>query len=121
MVPVVDDSEIMTYLQADLRPEVMHFPDYLLMEGYELNQHGMIPGTRLIGVEMKTEFPLRAVRSAFNDIFRAYGWRTDGVEIGGLSFRLLAHLDDAFLEIRAVQGLNETQVFVLYTPPKQVN
>lgn len=115
--PVVVESEAMTYLEAGLRPETLLFPEYLLMVGYELNQHGWIPKTGLVGVGMKTEAPLKKVRESFSDILQAYGWTTEGVDIGSQSFRMMARLRGEALEIRAVQGRGPTQIFILYTPP----
>lgn len=119
--PVVDAAESMTFLEAGLRPEVLLFPDYMLMEDFELSQHGRIPETRLIGAGMRTKLGLRLVRNRFSDELLAQGWTVDKVEIGKQSFRLMAKNKGAEVEIRAVQGTGPTQVFLLYLPePKPV-
>jgi hypothetical protein len=114
--PVVIQSEAMTYLESGLRPEVLLFPEYLLMEGYELHQHGRIPETPWIGGGMKTGFSLKTVRSQIGDLLAAMGWSIDKVEMGRQSFRLMSTKLDRTLEIRAVQGSGPTQIFILYNP-----
>jgi hypothetical protein len=114
--PVVNVDEAMTYLEEGLRPEVLLFPEYLLMEDFELSQHGRIPESVLVGAGMKTKLGLRTVRNRFSDALASNGWKTGKVEIGKQSFRLLASLRDEEIEIRAVQGTGATQVFLLYKP-----
>jgi hypothetical protein len=119
--PVVDPSETMTFLGAGLRTELLLFPEYLLMGDFELNQHGRIPGTRLVGAGMKSSLGLRVVRTRFSDALDSKGWKTDRMEIGKQSFRLVASLKDEEIEIRAVQGGGATEVFVLYQPHLEPN
>ena len=112
--PIVDKAETMIFLGADLRPEELLFPDYLLMEGFELDQHGRIPETTLIGADMESSLGLMQVRRLFDDLLVTQGWSIDGVEIGTHYFRILAASDVGELEIRAVQGSGPTHVFILY-------
>ncbi len=114
--PVIVESESMTYLESGLRPEVLLFPEYLLMEDFELHQHGRIPGTPWVGGGMTTSLPLARVRSQLSDLLVAMGWSIDKVEMGNQSFRLMGTRLDRTLEIRAVQGTGATQIFVLYNP-----
>ena len=114
--PVVDPRSTMLFLQAGLRPEKPLFPEYLLLEGIELEQHGRIPTTSLIGAGMKTDLNLSDVRSAFMHQLAPKGWRIGDMEVGRHFFRFEAALDGRFLEIRAVQGSGQTHVFLLYKP-----
>lgn len=113
---LVDTDESMEFLEPGLKPEVILFPDYLLMEDFELNQHGGIRESSLVGGGLKTALGLKAVRRRFNDALVSHGWTIDTIEIGKSSFRLKASLKGEFLEIRAVQGSGPTQVFLLYQP-----
>jgi hypothetical protein len=97
-------------------PPVVLFPDYFLMEGFRLNDHGRIPGTLLIGADMTVTQELRAVRSLINDQLSRHEWTTDKMEIGRQYFRILASQAGEEIEIRAVQGTGPTQVFLLYRP-----
>lgn len=115
--PVVAKDEVLTFLDGGIRPEVLLFPEYLLMEDFELSQHGRIPGTTLIGADMKSDVGLGETRRRYTDLLASMGWKTDRVEIGKQSFRmLLSKKREGEVEIRAVQGSGATQVFLLYTP-----
>ena len=117
--PVVLAEESMEFLEPGLRPEVLLFPDYFLMEDFELKQHGKIPGSPLIGGGLKTPLALTVVRSRFNDALATHEWEIDTVEIGKNSFRIKASFNGEALEVRAVQGAGPTQVFLLYHPPQE--
>lgn len=117
--PVVEDADALLYLEQGLRPEALLFPEYLFMEGFELDQHGRIVDSNLIGVDMKTKLPLSTVLSRFNDLLASKGWDVTKTEIGRQSFRIMAGLRGETLEIRAVQGTGATQVFALYQPAIQ--
>jgi len=97
------------------RPTAL-FPDCFFMEGSELNDQGLIPGSGLIGGDMTMEMDLSAVRSWYNDQLSAHAWTTDKMEIGRQYFRVLASHAGEEIEIRAVQGTGPTQVFILYRP-----
>ncbi|QBG46323.1 hypothetical protein EGM51_02495 [Verrucomicrobia bacterium S94] len=114
--PVVDPAEAMEFLEPGLRPEVLLFPEYMLMEEYELNQHGRIPETNLIGAGLRANLSLTTVRKAYSDVLDSKGWNVSGMEIGKQFFRLMARLKDQEVEIRAVQGQGPTEVFILYNP-----
>ncbi len=114
--PVVLSEESMVFLEPGLRPEVLLFPDYLLMEDFELNQHGIIPESDLVGAGMRTILDLKIAMRRFNDALDAHGWKTEKTELGNKSFRTLASTADEFIEIRAVQGNEITQVFILFRP-----
>lgn len=117
--PAVADADAMLYLEPGLRPETLLFPEYLLMEGFELDQHGRIPESRLVGAGMKSKLPLGTVLRRFNDVLASKGWSVTQAEMGHQSFRLMAAQKGETLEIRAVQGSGATQVFVLYQPAVQ--
>lgn len=114
--PVVDPAAAMEFLEPGLRPEVLLFPEYMLMEEYELNQHGRIPETELIGAGLRTKLSLATVRKEYSDALDAEGWSTTSMEIDRQAFRLIARLNDQDVEIRAVQGTGVTEVFILYHP-----
>lgn len=114
--PVVDQKESMLFLDPDLIPEKLFFPDYFLMESFELHQHGCIPGSLWAGGDMKTPLGLNAVFSCFSDVLSARGWKIDKLEQEEQFFRLTASLEVAQVEIRAVQGNGPTHVFLLYWP-----
>ena len=103
--------------RPDGSQELILFPQYFLMEGYTLNDHGHIPNTRLIGAGFTADLDLATVRTQFSDLLHGYQWTTDRVEIGSQYFRILASHNDETVEIRAVQGISgATQIFLLYTP-----
>ncbi|WP_372805796.1 hypothetical protein [Pontiella sp.] len=107
----------MTFLEAGFRPEVLLFPEFLLMEDFELHQHGRIPETRLVAAGMNSSLGLASVRMRFSEALGEAGWSMGKVEMAKQSFRMLATLGVEELEIRAVQGGADTQVFLLYLPP----
>ena len=113
---VVDINESMAFLDSDLRPETVLFPEYLLMEDFELERHGRVPGSTLVGAGMKTVAGLNHAHRLLSDQLAAQGWETDKVEIEKQSFRIMASLNQQTIEIRAVQGTGPTQVFILYQP-----
>ena len=102
----------------DARPrQPVLFPEYFLMEGFELQDHGRIPRTDLIGAGMSVDLELSSVRSSFNDVLHEHQWDIDTMEIGRQSFRILASRKDESVEIRGVQGSSgPSHVFLLYTP-----
>ncbi len=114
---VVNDVDTMLYLDPELRTETLLFPEYLFMEGFELDQHGQIPHSTLIGVDMKNELDLKTVLRRFNQLLVTKGWILHRAEVEKRSFRLMAEMKDETLEIRAVQGTGPTHVFILYQPP----
>ncbi len=114
--PEVADADAMLYLAPGLRPEILLFPDYLFIEGIELDQHGRIPNSTLIGVDMKSALDLKTVLRRFNQVLVSRGWTIRKAEVETQSFRLMASLGHETLEIRAVQGAGPTQVFILYQP-----
>lgn len=117
---VVEDDESMIHLDAGLRPEILLFPEYLFMADFELDQHGRIPGSTVIGVDLKTKLDLETTLQRFNDILAAHGWNIAKEEVAGNSFRLLAAMKGESLEIRAVQGSGPTQIFILYSPSENI-
>jgi len=112
--PVVDAAETLTFLEPGLRPEILLFPDYLLMEDYQLFQHGWIPQTNLVGGGMRTRQDLATVLRQFDDVLASKFWKIDQMEMGRQSFRLMASLKGETLEIRVVQGTGPTQIFILF-------
>ena len=95
----------------------IRFPDYFLMEGFELHDHGRIPRTALIGAGMSVDLELSAVRAGFSDVLHENRWETETTEIGRQSFRIMASNASERVEIRGVQGTSgPTQIFLLYTP-----
>lgn len=115
-VAVVEDADAMLHLGGELRPEYLLFPEYLLMSDFELDQHGRIPGSTVVGADLKTKLDLETTRLRFNDMLASQGWNITQEEAEERSFRLLAAMNGESLEIRAVQGSGPTQVFVLYRP-----
>ena len=113
---VVDPNQSLSFLQEGLVPEILLFPEYLLMEDFQLNQHGRIPDSELIGVGMHTALSLREVRTGLGDVLVSNGWEIDDVEIGGQSFRMFASRERDTAEFRVVQGSGLTHLFLLYDP-----
>ena len=113
---IVQDADAMIFLEPGLRPENLLFPEYLFMEGFELDQHGRIPETTLIGIDLKTDLGLKAALRRFNTLLVSKGWIITKAEMAVQSFRLRVAMADETLEIRAVQGGGATQVFILYQP-----
>ena len=66
--PVVNIAETMMFLEPGLRPEVLLFPEYLMMEDFELQQHGRIPESKLIGAAMSSQLGLQQVRGRFGSL-----------------------------------------------------
>jgi hypothetical protein len=95
----------------------IRFPEYFLMEGFELHDHGRIPRTSLIGAGMSVDLDLSAVRTGFSDVLYENQWETETMEIGRQSFRIIATYRLETVEIRGVQGTSgPTQIFLLYAP-----
>jgi hypothetical protein len=113
--PVEMEAEDAPVLEEPPQPVVL-FPDYLLMDGFDLNDHGIIPDTGLIGADMTVAEDLAAVRSRISERLSVHKWTTDKMEIGRQYFRLLASHAGEEIEIRAVQGTGPTQIFLLYRP-----
>lgn len=114
--PVVDSNAALEFLQPGLRPEVLLFPEYLLMEEYELHQHGRIPESELVGAGMRTRLSLATVRKEYSDVLESKGWSISKMEIERQAFRLIANLKKETVEIRAVQARGPTEVFILFDP-----
>lgn len=114
--PVIDQDAALEFLEPGLRPEVLLFPEYLMMEGLELHQHGRVPDSELVGAGMRSKMSLSMVRGRFLDVFDSNGWETTKLEIEGRSFRMLAVHGLEHIEIRAVQGTGPTEIFMLYRP-----
>jgi hypothetical protein len=98
------------------RPENLLFPDYLFMVDFEIDQHGRIPENTLVGAEMMTELDLAGTLQRFTEVLDAREWEIAHQEMTPQSFRLIALLEGARVEIRAVQGTGTTKVFLLYLP-----
>lgn len=113
---VVQEEDVMLFLKPGLRPESLLFPEYLLLYGLELDTHGRIPQSPLIGVGLNTEMGLKTVLHRYNAVLANQGWQITKAEMAKQSFRLLASMKGETLEIRAVQGTGPTQVFILYKP-----
>ena len=113
---VVHDEDVMLVLEAGLRPENLLFPEYLFLLDLELDQHGRIPQSTLIGADLRTEVDLKTIQRQYNKVLAAHGWQITKAEFAMQSFRLMAGKEGEFLEIRGVQGTGSTQVFILYTP-----
>jgi len=113
---VVEDADAMLYLDSQLRPENLLFPEYLFMADFELDQHGWIPGSSVVGVDLKTKLDLKTTLQRFTDLLALKGWSITKEEVMERSFRLLAAMKGEALEIRGVRGSGPTQVFILYQP-----
>jgi hypothetical protein len=114
--PVVDPAAAMEFLEAGLRPEVLLFPSYLMLEDFQLNQHGRIPETRWVGAGIRSKLSLTNVRSRLMDALDSKGWIIQRTEIEKKSFRLIAEHRNEHIEIRGVQGFGPTEIFILYRP-----
>ena len=106
----------MIHLEAGLRPDTFLFPEYFFMEDFELDQHGQIPDTALVGIDLKTKLELKETMRRFNTMLMQQGWTIMKLNIQPRFFRLEAAKEKETLEIRAVQGSGPTQIFVLYKP-----
>lgn len=94
----------------------IYFPECFLLKGARLNDHGRIPSTPLVGAGMTANESLSSVHSQYQDVMQANGWVVDQEEEGRQSFRMIASLAGATVELRAVQGTTgPTQIFLLYT------
>ncbi|RKX38264.1 MAG: hypothetical protein DRP64_15980 [Verrucomicrobia bacterium] len=113
---MVEDADAMLYLDSQLRPENLLFPEYLFMADFELDQHGWIPGSSVVGVDLKTKLDLKTTLQRFTDLLALKGWSITKEEVMERSFRLLAAMKGEALEIRGVRGSGPTQVFILYQP-----
>ena len=113
---VVEAEDAMLHLGPTIRPEELLFPDYLLMLDFELDQHGRIFGSTVIGADLKTELDILTVRQRFAELLAEHGWRAAEPETGEHFFLLRAGTGDELIEIRAVQGTGPTRVFILYQP-----
>ena len=114
---VVDDNEVLLYLEPDLRPEPLLFPEYLLMADFEIDQHGRIPNSTLVCADIKTTLNLETTHLRFNKLLISKDWIIVKDENAEHFFRLLATKQGESLEIRAVQGTAPpVQVFLLYRP-----
>lgn len=114
--PVVDPSATMEFLEPGLRPEVILFPEYLVLEDFEIERHGRVPNSEFIGAGLKTTFSLNETRTRYTDVLEARGWSVDKVEIEKHSFRMLASTAKEHIEIRGVRGSGDTSLFLLYEP-----
>ena len=95
----------------------IYFPECFLLKGARLNDHGRIPSSPLVGAGMTANESLSSVHSQYLDVLQANGWVVDQEEEGRQSFRVIASLAEATVELRAVQGTTgPTQIFLLYTP-----
>jgi hypothetical protein len=113
----IDETEVMVFIDSGLRPEVLLFPDYLLPEDYELDQHGRIPGTSLVGAGMKVGKGIRQVEAQFGNLLSQKEWTVSARESSDQSFRLMAdHSSGSYVEIRGVQGTGPTHIFILFRP-----
>ncbi|MEI6890918.1 MAG: hypothetical protein V5783_01995 [Pontiella sp.] len=119
--PVIDQDATMEVVGSGLRPEVLLFPEYLLMEGLELHQHGRVPNSELVGAGLRSPMNLSQVRGRFLDILEANGWKTTKQEVERQSFRILAAHRLEHIEIRGVQGTGPTEVFMFYRPEPTIN
>ena len=113
---VVADEEVMLFLKSGLRPEVLLFPEYLLLEDLELDAHGRIRESTWIGAGLQTKLPLKAVHENYQAVLLAKGWRLDPAEVTLQSVRIMASKAGETLEIRVVQGIGSAQIFILYRP-----
>ena len=113
---VVEEDEAMLHLDAQLRPENLLFPEYLFMADFELDQHGRIPSSTVVGADLKTELDLKTTLQQFTTVLTTNGWVITTSEVAEQSFRMMAAMKGDALEIRAVQGSGPTQVFILYQP-----
>ncbi|MDF7807953.1 hypothetical protein P4E94_10930 [Pontiellaceae bacterium B12219] len=114
--PVIDPDATMEVLEAGLRPEVLLFPDYLMLADFQLFQHGRIIETEWVGAGMRSYLSLSNIRNRLLDVLDSKGWSIQRTEIEQQSFRVLAEHGAEHVEIRCVQGSGPTEIFILYRP-----
>lgn len=109
------NQEVMICLGEDMCPESFLFPSYLMMEDFELCEHGRIPGSdTLVGVDLVATIKLKEVLRRYNHMLPRHNWSVTKAEISKQTFRLKAVREDAWLEISAVQGSGSTHLLILY-------
>lgn len=112
--PVIRASDVVTVVDSILRPETLLFPDYLLMEGFELENHGRVHGSEFIVASMKVSMPLDSVQQQLTDLLTEKAWRITKTEQSHQAFRLIAERKSAWLELRVVQGTGAARICLLY-------
>ena len=112
----IQQEDVMLFLDSGLRPETIYFPEYLLLPNIELNAHGYISGTPLIGAGLTTDLALKVVWRQYKDLLFSKGWKIEKMEVTNQSFWFMVTQGDEVLEIRGVQGTGPTQLFILYRP-----
>lgn len=110
----IDHSKTFAFLDRALVPEELAFPDIFFPEGFEIAQHGYIPGTQMVGADLKTKQGLADVLKIYQRILEANDWRVDQLDETGLSFLLKASHEQESVELRVVRGAGVTKVYLIY-------
>ncbi len=113
----IDSDETLVVIDDYIRPEKLLFPEYLMLEDAELEQHGRIPGTPVLGTGLVIKAKLGVVHRRYREVLSSKGWTVEQFDADRQSFRIKAAGKEGEIEIRAVQGTKrETHVFILLTP-----
>jgi len=102
-------------MQADANKKLPLFPEYFLLEGCEIIRQGLFEKNHFIAADLQTKRILQSLFRQYTALFGKKGWRIEKTEKGPYSFRFVVKKGKERFEIRAVQGKQQVQMFVLYT------
>ena len=112
-------SDVLLFLDPEMKVEPILFPRYLLMNSVEINRHGRISSTDLVGAGLLFRENIDAAKNRLLDRLHKKGWEVIQRDESSLWFRfILIHQGD-WLELRGVQGAESTPVFLLYRPAEK--
>ena len=114
--PVVNTQASLTYLEPEFVPETFLFPEYLLMQGFEIERHGAMLGSDWVMASLKTKATLSATFQRLEKRLTSKGWNLRLKKLDTDSFRLVASQKGQLLEFRGVQGVGITRILLLYHP-----
>jgi len=95
--------------------EPLPFPRYLLPEGFELGPYGRILGTSSYAIEIRGPSSLRVATRLYKQILTSNHWNIDETERKRRSVWIKASKPRGSLEIRGVQGIGITSLFLIYS------
>ena len=106
----------MKELDAEIPKQKILFPEYFILKECTLDQHGQLPNSIFIAANLHSERPFKSLFHEYHALFSKKGWSVKKMELGKRSFRFLAEKKPDKIEIRVVQGIKHTQIFILFTP-----